>query len=1166
MSTLDHNLRVGLLALQMGIISRHDLLEAVAEWKTDKLQSLIDILLRRGLIEASACNALNELSQHTSDLAGEFNLNQCFSSLPHGQELEQALREIGDVDLNETLGPAGDWSTVGPESGQPLAINFQPAKERFHVIHMHAKGGLGEVWLAEDADLRRQVALKEIRGEHADNDESRSRFVQEAEITGRLEHPGIVPVYALGQHGDGRPYYVMRFIRGHSLQSAIDRYHESRLGKSIDDAPTLRQLLARLVDVCEAVAYAHSRGVLHRDLKPENIMLGLYGETLVVDWGLAKADGTPSVAEKRVVTDESVVKITSGTPTRLGSALGTPGYMSPEQAFGATDQLTPATDIYSLGATMFTLLTGRAPIQGKDVSQILEDTREGNIPLPRSLVSNIPLPLQSICLRALEARSTDRYATALEMAADLQHYLDDEPVKAHRESLVDRTSRWVRRHKSSVIAGAATLTLVAVVASGAAILIAQSRDHALQLADDNAKLATAERESREDAQRRQRQAEQATEQALQQQARAEKYYQLAISTVDQFLTGVADDDRLKAVGLENLRRDLLVQARDFYELVIEQADDGESPLHAERANAQQRLAEISFQVGEYEDAIAAYREAASHFLAMGEDNANASEYTILINDLALTLDAAGHADEALKLWRELVEPLRELIAADPDEPRYHDLLATVQLNTALQLTTKAPAESLALSAEAKQHARNALKLVPDDIDSQNTLALLHNNHANTLISQERYQEAAAELEEADAIWSSLAATAEGWVADYYSDHMALMYLNRGVVAANLGDTSQAERYIQEGLDIRKRVAAKHPDAVQLQTRLATLQVTAANNYRNMGEYAASLEQSTTALEILERLHAASPELPTYRSHLAMTLLEHGTTQVAVGALQDANASIERAIKLTDSLVIEASERADYRRQRAICRYYMGQVLAEASEVVGAAEALEAAAAEMEELISGNQDDLELTAYLTECQTLLGAVYSPTVLANEGKAQHWWQQARKTSDRMLNEPFISRLPPSLHLTALKHRAEALTGLELYEAALLDWEAAFAANHGAVDYDLGTGKAITLFSAHRFEEALELIRQTGMTEQHAALVFAVARETSLGVQALTTFDLPATDLARWTKAYSAVALEMLRRAAEMGYFADPETIEFLEQDVYLDALRDREDFQAFLEELE
>ena len=206
-------------------------------------------------------------------------------------------------------------------------------------------------------------------------------FVLEAEITGGLEHPGIVPVYGLGAYSDGRPYYAMRFIRGESLKEAIDRFHERTntklpsplarrtavAGRGPRPRPPveleLRKLLRRFTDVCNAIEYAHSRGVLHRDIKPSNIIVGRHGETLVVDWGLAKATGKsdPSAAERTLMPSPA----SGSSETLPGSALGTPAFMSPEQAEGHLDRLGPQSDVYSLGATLYCLLTWPAALRGR---------------------------------------------------------------------------------------------------------------------------------------------------------------------------------------------------------------------------------------------------------------------------------------------------------------------------------------------------------------------------------------------------------------------------------------------------------------------------------------------------------------------------------------------------------------------------------------------------------------------------------------------------------------------------------------------------------------------------------------------------------------------------------------------------------------------------------
>jgi serine/threonine protein kinase len=236
--------------------------------------------------------------------------------------------------------------------------------------------------VALDAELHREVALKQILDHHAEDPVSRARFLLEAEVTGGLEHPGIVPVYGLGTYPDGRPYYTMRFIRGDSLKEAIARFHADSALKSDPGRQSLelRKLLRRFTDVCNAIEYAHSRGVLHRDIKPGNIIVGQHGETLVVDWGLAKATGRSEPgAEERTLVPSSA----SGSAETLpGSALGTPAYMSPEQARGEIEHLGPRSDVYSLGGTLYCLLTGQPPLEADDVFEVLRKVQRGEFPPP----------------------------------------------------------------------------------------------------------------------------------------------------------------------------------------------------------------------------------------------------------------------------------------------------------------------------------------------------------------------------------------------------------------------------------------------------------------------------------------------------------------------------------------------------------------------------------------------------------------------------------------------------------------------------------------------------------------------------------------------------------------------------------------------------------------
>jgi tetratricopeptide (TPR) repeat protein/tRNA A-37 threonylcarbamoyl transferase component Bud32 len=357
--------------------------------------------------------------------------------------------------------PMAAASTLMAEgtAGTPLPATPPPTAEaRYNPVRFHARGGLGEVLVARDEELQREVALKRIQVPHADDPENRRRFLLEAQITGRLEHPGVVPVYGLVYDGAGRPCYAMRFIEGESLKEAIDRFHaadgpkrdpgERRLG--------LRQLLTRFIAVCNTVAYAHSRGVLHRDIKPANIMLGKYGETLVVDWGLAKSLGSEGLG---LEGSPGTGPADDNQATQIGAAIGTPAYMSPEQAAGRWDVVGPAADIYSLGATLYTLLTGAAPIPGNTAREVFARIERGDFPPPRQRKKDVPPALEAVCMKAMAHRPEDRYTTALTLAGDLESWLADEPVSTYREPWPQRLTRWTRRHRTLVAAGGVALVL-----------------------------------------------------------------------------------------------------------------------------------------------------------------------------------------------------------------------------------------------------------------------------------------------------------------------------------------------------------------------------------------------------------------------------------------------------------------------------------------------------------------------------------------------------------------------------------------------------------------------------------------------------------------------------------------------------------------------------------
>jgi tRNA A-37 threonylcarbamoyl transferase component Bud32 len=353
--TADRNLLFGIFAVQLDYVSRDALLAAMNAWVMEKHRPLADLLVERGSLDPADREHLEMvIARHVARHGGD--PERSLAAVGAASSVVSDLkRAVADPDVQASLGhaqpaPEDEINSSGTKAPEPDGSD--PWQTRYRKVRDHARGGLGIVYVAHDRELNRHVALKEIQEDHADRTDSRARFLLEAEVTGGLEHPGIVPVYGLGQYPDGRPFYAMRFVRGRSLKEAIARFHADESLKSDPGAQALalQKLLRRFLDVCDAMDCAHSRGVLHRDLKPDNIMVGKYGETLVVDWGLAKATGrSGDDPEPDGDLPEPSLSPTSGDgleETRHGSAIGTPQYMPPEQAAGRLDLLGPASDVY----------------------------------------------------------------------------------------------------------------------------------------------------------------------------------------------------------------------------------------------------------------------------------------------------------------------------------------------------------------------------------------------------------------------------------------------------------------------------------------------------------------------------------------------------------------------------------------------------------------------------------------------------------------------------------------------------------------------------------------------------------------------------------------------------------------------------------------------------
>jgi len=516
-----------MLAFQLGFVERDTVVAAMAAWTSNRSQPLGQILVERGVISADRLALLEPLVTEHIRQHGNPQMSLaaiCSASLTHHE-----LESLDAADLSKSiiaLLSQASGSDTGRIADVSVTVPFRAVgSARFEILRPYAQGGLGEVFVARDVELNREVALKEIHQRLAQDSINRSRFVREAEITGRLEHPGIVPVYGLGQHADGRPYYAMRFVHGDTLKRAIERFHGTSYADSdsprLADTPLMarverraartlsshslefRELLSRFVAVCHAVGYAHSRGIIHRDIKPSNIILGKFGETLIVDWGLAKSLGTPGVPTDGQAAGNWIVSGWSSDSgeTVAGTAVGTPAFMSPEQAVGRLEDLAPATDVYGLGATFYCLLTGQPPFAGGYLGEMLQQVERGEFHRPRAIRPEVPGALEAICLKAMAKEPRDRYFSAQDLAADVDHWLADEPVSAWREPRLSRLARWARRHRALVASAAALFLATTIGLSVGAVLIAREQARteqaegevlaAARMADGQAKTANA---------------------------------------------------------------------------------------------------------------------------------------------------------------------------------------------------------------------------------------------------------------------------------------------------------------------------------------------------------------------------------------------------------------------------------------------------------------------------------------------------------------------------------------------------------------------------------------------------------------------------------------------------------------------------------------------------
>ncbi len=609
------------------------------------------------------------------------------------------------------------------------------------------------------------------------------------------------------------------------------------------DSLTFRQLLGRLVSVCQAVAYAHSRGVLHRDIKPGNVMLGKYGETLVVDWGLAKVIGRPDAGEA-APGEEGLLRPSSGGGAQATQgAVGTPAFMSPEQAAGKVAELGPATDTYSLGATLYELLTNRAPFKGP-VVEVIKQVEKGAWQPACQVNAAVPPALDAICRKAMALRPEERYGSALALAEDLEHWLADEPVGAYQEPAWARLRRWMRKHPRRVNAAAASLVAAVVVLAVSAVVLESSR-----------------------------QATQRSLDTVQEQA-------------DYFVSEVSDNLLLNEPGLQPLRRRILMKTVEGYAKFLKDRP-GDPHARQQLAGAKRQLGELCAQMSQLREARAYEIQAVEDYEALLQQTPTdrgslfgLARARYVIADLHAQ---EGKSEEGTKEVERSIALLKTLTTEEPGNVAYLLLLARCY--------------EFRTTTEAQQgNVESGLA------DNERVLETLGKagvrNPAHTHWSAPGW-EGPRVVDHGQTTPQAMA-----WPRDLM---LGRAYTTQGTLLSMAGRNSEAVRFLEEAIAIHRPLLKQNPRAGQVSHGLALAllhsgRVLVQLDMPGRGEVALR-----EALGLMQRLVQDDPQVKEYRAtrllaagYLGDSLFRQGRTAAAAELLrevvQEGDKELDRSCK------------------------------------------------------------------------------------------------------------------------------------------------------------------------------------------------------------------------------------------------------------------------------
>lgn len=1039
-----------------------------------------------------------------------------------------------DRHLNDDATVALPMSAAGILDGEAGIENVG----KYALANLHAKGGLGRVWLARDDGLERMVALKEILPERADSESVTWRFLREARITAQLEHPGIVPVYDLGERPEnGSPYYTMRFVRGRTLRDTIRDYHQAvETGQAT--ASSFRGLLRAFIGACNAVGYANSRGVLHRDLKPANVAIGDYGEALVLDWGLAKVmgareqpvDGSVAPIDKAQNDSQSSLEAASNDETMVGAIVGTPAYMAPEQAAGQLEMLDARTDVYGLGAILFELLANRPPFRADSVDEVLEmvvntdpelSVVKSSAASTAAVSSNsIPPALAAICLKALAKDPEQRYAKATDLAAEIEHWLADEPVAACPDSRTVKTLRWMRRHRTLVGSTAAAVA-VAAIGLGVATVVVADRNAALHSANERERAA---------------------------RGQAEENFGLARDAVDQYLKSIADDPQLRQSDFFAVRKRLLETATPFYRRLLA-LDATDSKLATNRSGAFISLGLIQSQTGDPAAAIATYKDAIAFIASLraaGVDveDLRQNEARTHVN-LGNLLANAGKNHEALAEYAAAEKLLEPLIAKNPLSVTIRTDMARVQANLGAELAPlDRPKEAKAAFTRAIEIYSAIDKDSPEDpfarielAGAKLNLALLLQRIGETanvarLISESlelRLKQLAANPRDYETRAGVGHAYAD--LSQYFLDH---------------GDVSDADKPSRLAVEIHERLAKDFPTAPRERRNLAVALSTRGRVLTALRRMEEAEKLLVEALTIRHALATAPNALAADRTEDARSEVQLGTFLNAINRTEAAIVHLDRGATAFEALAAEFPEAPDYQRQASVGRYNQGVASSRLNRTAEAEKAYRKTIGHLQSVEAKFGRNEEHGATLGACLCNVGNIEA--VRGEKAKALANYDAAVTSLEPYGGIGGKSHVRTFL-CTTLSLRADILTDMGKHDRAIADRRRAIEVNPDpSAGATLRVELSLTLAKAGQLQPALTMAgKLEGEAAKNAEALVGLAR-----VHAIASAGF--SDLAT-KKKEAERALALLETAKRAG-FAD---IADLKSDPDFKAIRGSKEFE-------